>query len=419
MNPIKKHAPCHLLTTISIVTTTATPTMKSMIATTGTFRSESETKNMTKRSRTPSPGEIGWTYVKYNWFQPLFTRPFLPKALLIYVTYRCNARCVMCGIWKDHEFSDARTELSLDDLECVLSDHLFSKIEYVNINGGEPTLRRDLVDIVQLIIRRLPRLKHLSMNSNGLLSDRLTASVEQILALCHLRSIRFSLVISFHGTGGLLDKILGVPGACDKLERTLEALRALKGNGSRFLSLNCAMTNMNASNLYELLEWCKQNNLRINFILGEVRDRFFNQDMVTQTAVSGERKKETIDFLRHLAQDKSLMNPVALRYHCLANMLEHGEKRTMACHYAMGGLILGSHGDLYYCPHSKAIGNCRQRSAYEIYYDVENLKYREPGLMREKCLYCPPNTFNRLEFEKDILRFLRFLINPDGPEQRR
>ena len=50
---------------------------------------------------------------------------------------------------------------------------------------------------------------------------------------------------------------------------------------------------------------------------------------------------------------------------------------------------------------------------------MENLKYRELGLTREKCLYCPPNTFNRLEFEKDILRFLRFLINPDGPEQRR
>jgi hypothetical protein len=134
--------------------------------------------------------------------------------------------------------------------------------------------------------------------------------------------------------------------------------------------------------------------------------------MVAQTAVSGERKKETIDFLRQLARDKSLTNPVAFRYDRLANMVEHGEKRMMACHYAMGGLILGSHGDLYYCKQSKAIGNCRRRSAYEIYYDEGNLDYRQLRLMRDKCLYCLPNTFNRLEFQKDLLRFLRFLINP-------
>ena len=360
----------------------------------------------------PSPTKMAWVFVKYNFLQPIVSRPFLPKALLIYVTYRCNARCVMCGIWKDHEFSDAKAELSLDDLDRILSDRLFSQTEYVNINGGEPTLRGDLGDIVQLVIRKLPRLKHLSMNSNGLLSDRLASSVEQIRALCRLNDIYFSLVISCHGTEGLFDKMLGVQGAFDKLERTLEALGALNGYGSHFMSLNCVITNVNASNLYELLTWCDEHEIHVNFVLGEVRDRFFNQDMVAQTAVSGERKKETIDFLRRLAQDKSLTNPVAFRYHRLANMLEHGEKRIMACHYAMGGLILGSHGDLYYCKQSKAIGNCMRRSAYEIYYDEGNLDYRQLRLIRDKCLYCLPNTFNRLEFQKDLLRFLRFLINP-------
>lgn len=365
-----------------------------------------------KLGRIPSPHEIGWTYVQYNWLQPLFKRPFLPRALLIYVTYRCNARCAMCGIWKDHEFSSAEMELSLNDLERILSDRLFAKVAYVNINGGEPTLRGDLVDIVQLVVRKLPRLKHLSLNSNGLLSDRLISSVEQIMAICRPRDIRFSLVVSFHGIEGLLDEIFGVQGAFGKLERTMEVLRVLNGHGTNFWSLNCVISNINACNLYELLEWCEQHKMRINFILGEVRDRFFNQDMTAQTVVSGKRKKETIDFLRHLAQDRSLMNPVTLRYHCLANMLEYGAKRTAACHYAMGGLILGSYGDLYYCAHSKAIGNCRQRSAYEIYYDAENIEYRELGLMQEKCVYCPPNTFNRLEFGKDILKYLEFLATP-------
>jgi MoaA/NifB/PqqE/SkfB family radical SAM enzyme len=366
-------------------------------------------RDLAKAKKLPSPKDFAWNFVKYNWLQPFWRVPFLPKTLLIYVTYRCNARCVMCGIWKDHEFSDAQTELSLDDLDRILSDRLFSNIEYVNINGGEPSLRKDIVDIVQLVIRKLPNVKHLSLNSNGLLSDRLASSVERILAICREKGIYFSLVISCHGTGELLDQILGVRGGFDKLERTLATLRTLNGQDSRCFSLNCVITSANALHLHELLAWCKQREIHINFILGEIRERFFNQDTAAQTTVSGEGEKEAIDFLRYLAQDKSLTNPVTLRYHHLADMLEHGVKRVLACHYAMGGVILGSHGDLYYCKHSTAIGNCRERSAYEIYYDKENLDYRENRLMRKTCASCLPNTFNRLEFQKDILRFFYFL----------
>jgi hypothetical protein len=106
-----------------------------------------------------------------------------------------------------------------------------------------------------------------------------------------------------------------------------------------------------------------------------------------------------------------LGNSNAFRYNCLANMLERGEKRDIACHYAIGGLILGSHGALYYCSHSKEIGNCRERSAYEIYFAKDNLQYREQSLMRDACLYCPPNSIIRLQLQKDLLKYLRFLTS--------
>ena len=96
--------------------------------------------------------EVAWNVVRYNWLLPLREKPFLPRALLLYVTYRCNARCVMCGIWQDHEFSDATSELSRSELDRVLSDRLFAAIEYLNINGGEPALRADLGDLVRLCL---------------------------------------------------------------------------------------------------------------------------------------------------------------------------------------------------------------------------------------------------------------------------
>jgi len=356
-----------------------------------------------------SPWEFASNFVKYNWLSRFRRSPFLPKAVLIYVTYRCNARCVMCGIWKPHEFSDAKTELSPAELERILSDRLFSEVEYVNINGGEPTLRYDLVDMVRAIVTALPRVKDLSMNSNGLLSDRLASTVEQILAVCRPMNIHFSLAISVHDVGESLDDIFRVPGAFSRVERTLEALKLLEGP-SFTLSLNCVVTNANANHLGELLEWCKQRNLYVNFVLGEVRERFFNQDTVEQTAIQGTARTETIGFFRRLAQNRSLINTNAFRYNCLANMLERGEKRDVACYYAMGGLILGSHGNLYYCSHSKEIGNCREQSAYEIYFAKDNLQYREQSLMRNECLYCPPNSLTRLQLQKDLWKYLRFLM---------
>lgn len=362
----------------------------------------------TKRfSRFP---EVASNFIRYNCVLPLRAAPLLPRALLLYVTYRCNARCVMCGIWQGHEFSDARSELSLSELDRVLSDKLFAAIEYLNINGGEPTLRPDLADVVRLCLDKLPRLRHLSMNSNGLLTRPLVAATGSILAECRRRDIPFSLVIASHDLDSGLDAIFGMPGASRRQHATLAALRALDGQDDLSLSLNCVITNRNAAGLGQLQAWWAERGFPVNFILGEVRDRFFNDGMAADTVVSGAQKKEALVFLRRLAAGKSLTTPAAYRYHHLADMLERGTPRRMACHYAMGGVILGSQGDLYYCSHSRSIGNCRERPAHDVYFDADNLAYRKKRLLQDECARCPPNTFNRLEFQKDLLRFVTFLF---------
>jgi len=114
--------------------------------------------------------------------------------------------------------------------------------------------------------------------------------------------------------------------------------------------------------------------------------------------------------LRNIAKSKTTFLQHALRYAHLADMIELNKKRTLACHYAMGGLILGSDGLLYYCKDSRAIGNCKEKSAYEIYFDEDNLKYREKGLIKSKCYSCPPNTFMKIEVEKDLFKIMKFLF---------
>jgi hypothetical protein len=97
------------------------------------------------------------------------------------------------------------------------------------------------------------------------------------------------------------------------------------------------------------------------------------------------------------------------RYRQLADMLEFGSLHRMSCHYQTR-MILGSCGEVFYCKDSRERGNVRQRLLADIYYDRENRCYRHDERLRGKCRHCQPNTFNRLEAEKDILKYLGYRV---------
>jgi len=78
--------------------------------------------------------------------------PLPAREWLFPVTYRCNARCVMCNIWQ----SEGTGELSIEEWDGILGDRLFAGIESVSLTGGEPTLRQDLPELTELLFSHLP-----------------------------------------------------------------------------------------------------------------------------------------------------------------------------------------------------------------------------------------------------------------------
>jgi len=81
----------------------------------------------------------------------------------VILTYRCNARCQMCHTWKYP--SRREQEITIEDIE-----KLPSNLEYVNITGGEPTLRDDLVDIVGVLSKKARKVE---ISTNGYFTNRL------------------------------------------------------------------------------------------------------------------------------------------------------------------------------------------------------------------------------------------------------
>src|SRR4030067_2729522 len=62
----------------------------------------------------------------------------------------CNSHCVMCNVWKRKQ----EKEFTPSQLAAILQDPLFDKLQSVGVSGGEPTLREDLHEVLEVITRK-------------------------------------------------------------------------------------------------------------------------------------------------------------------------------------------------------------------------------------------------------------------------
>ena len=87
-----------------------------------------------------------------------------PSYMVLFVTAVCNARCDFCFYWEEIESAKAQLELKLDDYKKVSShlNHLF----YLSIGGGEPFMRKDLPEIVELFYNN-SKTRIVTISTNG------------------------------------------------------------------------------------------------------------------------------------------------------------------------------------------------------------------------------------------------------------
>jgi molybdenum cofactor biosynthesis enzyme MoaA len=56
----------------------------------------------------------------------------------------------MCNIWK--KSSSGQKELRVNEIEDIFADSLLSKLEWIQLSGGEPFLRKDIAEIVCVLL---------------------------------------------------------------------------------------------------------------------------------------------------------------------------------------------------------------------------------------------------------------------------
>ena len=100
-----------------------------------------------------------------------------PKNLIFFVTNRCNAKCKHCFYWQS--LNNNTDELSIKEIKQVILS-LKNKIDTLLITGGEPLMRNDLYEIINLF-NQINHTKKVHITTNGALTKKLFKLCEKIL----------------------------------------------------------------------------------------------------------------------------------------------------------------------------------------------------------------------------------------------
>jgi cyclic pyranopterin phosphate synthase len=87
--------------------------------------------------------------------------------LRISITDRCNLRCVYCMPMDGLTFVPGAELLTAEEIEQVARAAADAGFRKIRLTGGEPTLRRDVVEIVERLAH-IPAIGELVMTTNGL-----------------------------------------------------------------------------------------------------------------------------------------------------------------------------------------------------------------------------------------------------------
>lgn len=131
----------------------------------------------------------------------------IPLAVLLELTHRCPLQCGYCS--NPVEMERAGDELTTDEWKKVLTELAEIGVLQVHFSGGEPTVRKDLAELVQHATD-LGLYSNLITSAVLLTRDKLAALADA--GLCHIQ-------ISFQGNEPeLANRIAGFKGHSKKLE---------------------------------------------------------------------------------------------------------------------------------------------------------------------------------------------------------
>ncbi len=207
-----------------------------------------------------------------------YDRPIL--SLRISITNRCNVDCIYCH--HDGMLSSS-SEMTPDEIYEVCKIAKSLGVEKIRLSGGEPLIRRDIVEIVEKI--NTLGFRDLSITTNGLYLDKYA----QDLKNAGLDRVNVSL-------DTLDSKVYKMITGADLLDKAISGILKSKEVGIYPVKINMVvMKDINTDELLDMFEFCKENDLILQLI------EIIDSDNCEDKEFNSEYHFELTDFEEYLA----------------------------------------------------------------------------------------------------------------------
>jgi GTP 3',8-cyclase len=175
--------------------------------------------------------------------------------LRVSVTDRCNLRCTYCMPADGLSWMSKPEMLTDEEMLRIIAVFIGLGVRQVRLTGGEPLLRRTLVDLVVGIAELTPR-PQIAMTTNGVGLDRLA----EPLARAGLDRVNVSLDTIDQQEFFRLTRR-------DRLVDVEKGLKAAASAGLTPVKVNAvAMRDVNDHSAADVLQWCLDRDYRLRFI---------------------------------------------------------------------------------------------------------------------------------------------------------
>ena len=176
--------------------------------------------------------------------------------LRVSVTDRCDFRCAYC-MSENMKFLPKKELLTLEELDRLCTAFVSLGVRKLRITGGEPLVRRGIMDYFKSISRHLATgmLDELTLTTNGSQLRKYAGDLKS----CGVKRINVSLDTLDAEKFALITRWGRLPQVLDGIESALEAGLEVKIN-------TVALKGFNEDEIFSLLDFCRARRMKLTFI---------------------------------------------------------------------------------------------------------------------------------------------------------
>lgn len=279
-----------------------------------------------------------------GYFNTILLKKNVLRAVEIAPSFACNSRCVMCSCAK--MLKRGEKPLSIEEIRSIGEQaNKLGAVMFI-ITGGEPTLRKDLCEIIKVLN---PQKNIISIVTNGLILDR-----KMIFRLkeAGLNTIEFSLESDDDKEN---DKIRGIPGHFKKVMESIKNAKEANLN----VCLSTVVTHKNLDTFRKMVKFAKKIDAFLLLVCAGIVGRWDSKDDLRIT------KKDWNEIEEIIRKNPFVRGDFSLNF-----------SGKVGCPAGNERAYISSYGDVLSCAFNQiSFGNIRNESLEKIWKRITKFPY--------------------------------------------